>query len=445
MSLSFLRRTSTLAAIVGILLGAGVIVAMPARVLFPRHVESDTGVEPGVRWACAMMDYVSQTRGNGICPVCGMTLQRITAGALTAEQRRRMGVETTTITMGPARVTVRAYGAARYDSRFENAIIARVSGRIVKRHPAALHAGQDVAVGDPLYDLYSPQAISAQAELAAAMASRDQKLIDAMMQRFERWNLRPIGEAILAGKPPVDSVTITSPFSGRVIMAEAMPGSERREMPETGSEVRPDQTLMTLVDPERFMLVVHVPEAQARLLAVGQPVAIASDDGGDLTGLAATLDWIAPELNSDIRAREVHIHLHDVQRQVFAGSLVSARISSVLGPLLTPADPQDQTTWGRFALVPKSAVLSTGVRQVVWRRSRVDGDQHHYQPVGVALGPRLEDADGNDRYVVRAGLAEGDVVATQGAFLLDSQAQLVGSTSLLFPDGAVPTSPTHQH
>ncbi len=53
--------------------------------------------------------------------------------------------------------------------------------------------------------------------------------------------------------------------------------------------------------------------------------------------------------------------------------------------------------------------------------------------------------DGHDLYIVRAGLKPGDQVATQGAFLIDSQAQLAGTASLLFPLGATAATPAHQH
>jgi Cu(I)/Ag(I) efflux system membrane fusion protein len=46
---------------------------------------------------------------------------------------------------------------------------------------------------------------------------------------------------------------------------------------------------------------------------------------------------------------------------------------------------------------------------------------------------------------VRAGLRPGDEVATQGLFLIDSQAQLAGTPSLLFPTGAVAPAGGHQH
>jgi Cu(I)/Ag(I) efflux system membrane fusion protein len=110
------------------------------------------------------------------------------------------------------------------------------------------------------------------------------------------------------------------------------------------------------------------------------------------------------------------------------------------------ADATKPETWGQFTLVPKTAVLSTGIRHVAWRvaERREDG-RLRFELASVALGPRIEDEAGNDLYVVRAGLKAGDEVATQGVFLIDSQAQLAGTPSLLFPNGAVGPAGAHQH
>jgi hypothetical protein len=59
--------------------------------------------------------------------------------------------------------------------------------------------------------------------------------------------------------------------------------------------------------------------------------------------------------------------------------------------------------------------------------------------------PGLRMNSGNDVYVVRAGLKAGDEVATQGVFLIDSQAQLAGTASLLFPQRRRRTRWRHQH
>jgi len=195
--------------------------------------------------------------------------------------------------------------------------------------------------------------------------------------------------------------------------------------------------LVRLVDPEAFMVVVHVPEPRARMIRMGQKVEVASDDAGELPDVAASVSWVAPELNPEIRTREVHLHLRDANHRLLPGSLVNAHFKAVLGPDLLPADPDDEQTWGRFALVPASAVLSTGVRNVAWKLEKTEADgRQRFVVAPLALGQRLEDANGNDQFVVRAGLAAGDKIAVQGAFLIDSQAQLAGSASLLFPVGA---------
>jgi len=76
--------------------------------------------------------------------------------------------------------------------------------------------------------------------------------------------------------------------------------------------------------------------------------------------------------------------------------------------------------------VPTSAVLDSGLRQVVW----VEREPGRYEAAPVQLGPRA-----GDFYPVLAGLAEGERIVVHGAFLIDSQAQIEGRPSLLYPRG----------
>jgi membrane fusion protein, copper/silver efflux system len=430
----------------GLLSGAGVIALLPERALFSMPEKTvETASAAGERWACPMMDFIGRKPGD--CPVCGMKLQKVTSGELTAEQQRRMGVQVTPVIEGPAVATVRAYGAVRYDDRTLQVVIPRVAGRIVKRHPATLHPGTMVKAGDPVVDLYSPEIFSAQGELAAAVKLGDRSTIAALTERFERWNLGAVARAVIEGSAPTDTVTIASPFAGRVVLGvEGEADAMAARLPQIGQEVMADAPLVRLVDPNAFMLVIHVPETRAHWVRVGQPVSLASDDRGELPEVEASIAWVAPELNLEIRAREVHIHLRDPARRLLPGSLVNARIAGALGPDLRAADATNRDEWGRFPLVPKTAVLSTGVRSVVWRVAERQGDGRlRFELAPVALGPRIEDEAGNDVYVVRAGLKPGDEVATQGAFLIDSQAQLAGTASLLFPAGALAPAAPHQH
>jgi Cu(I)/Ag(I) efflux system membrane fusion protein len=370
-------------------------------------------------------------------------MTKVTAGELTAEQTRRMGVETTVLSTGPAVATVRAYGTAEYDNRHTKLVIPRVAGRIVARHEATYGCCEIVAAGAPIVDLYSETLIAAQAELQAALKLNDDGLVAALRERFARWNLSPVADAIVAGGPVQDIVTITSPFAGQVLLADEEMVNETLAV---GREIAADTPLLRLVDPDKLVLVVHVPEHRANWIALNQPVLIDSDDAGPLPQLKAVVGRVFSEINPMLRAREVRVYLENAREILSPGSLVNARFQVALAPDLRPADANDRDTWGDFVLIPKTAVLSTGVRHVAWKVAGRDAEgRARFELAPLALGPRLEDAHGNDLYVVRAGLSAGDEVAAQGAFLIDSQAQLAGTPSLLYPLDATAPAAAHSH
>jgi Cu(I)/Ag(I) efflux system membrane fusion protein len=387
-----------------------------------------------------MLDFIGTHPGT--CPVCGMKMERMTAGEITREQRARMGVQTTTVTSGPAVVTVRASGSAEYDHRSTTIIIPRISGRIVKRHDATFGCCTVVTAGEPVIDLYSPEAFRAQAELQTAVKLGDKSLIANLRQRFVRWNLTPVADAVIAGGEPVDTVTITAPVGGQVWFEKMEKVDEDLLV---GREVAADTMLLRLVDPDKLVLVLHVPETRAQFLHENQPVQLSSDDRGELPEVKAIVGRVAYEIDPEIRTVEVRIYVTGARAVLRPGSLVTARMRGTLSPNLTPVDASVPEAVGTFALVPKSAVLSTGVRHVAWRLKSSDSKgPQQFEPVPLWLGPRIESDDGKDLFVVRSGLKAGDQVATQGAFLIDAQAQLAGTPSLLFPVGAG-SSAAHQH
>jgi hypothetical protein len=100
------------------------------------------------------------------------------------------------------------------------------------------------------------------------------------------------------------------------------------------------------------------------------------------------------------------------------------------GPATQPAESQPTTQPSSLPLaVPRSAVLDTGKRRIVW----VETAPGAFEAREVVLGPRC-----GDDYPVLSGLAEGERVVVRGNFLLDSQAQISGKPSLLFPKGLAP-------
>ena len=83
--------------------------------------------------------------------------------------------------------------------------------------------------------------------------------------------------------------------------------------------------------------------------------------------------------------------------------------------------------------IPHSAVLFTGKRNLVY----VEKKEGNYVPRDVVLGPKAD-----EYYPVIKGLSVGEKVVTDGNFLIDSQMQLLGKPSLLFPEGSAIEKPT---
>jgi Cu(I)/Ag(I) efflux system membrane fusion protein len=100
-----------------------------------------------------------------------------------------------------------------------------------------------------------------------------------------------------------------------------------------------------------------------------------------------------------------------------------------------PDCPEHAPPPGKVLAVPVAAVLDTGRRRVAYRQTK----EGAYELVELKLGPRAEGQDEAGRRVgyfpVLAGLQPGDRVVVRGGFLLDSQRQIEGMPSLLYPQG----------
>ena len=118
-------------------------------------------------------------------------------------------------------------------------------------------------------------------------------------------------------------------------------------------------------------------------------------------------------------------------------------------PGLCPRDGKPLRMTGEVLTVPKSAVIDTGLRKIVF----VDRGESGYEQIEVEVGPEawgtLEDSETKRRYYpIVSGLTPGDRVVTHGNFLIDSQTQLTGSASGAYGGalgGEESKPPVHQH
>ncbi len=116
--------------------------------------------------------------------------------------------------------------------------------------------------------------------------------------------------------------------------------------------------------------------------------------------LEAVVADVLPEFNSATRTLKVRLEVRNPGFQLRPGMFVDVVRQVELGPALT---------------VPRSAVLDSGSRQMVF----IDQGEGNLEARRVTTGWRY-----GDRVEILNGLKEGDEVVTSGNFLLDSESRM---------------------
>jgi RND family efflux transporter MFP subunit len=260
-----------------------------------------------------------------------------------------------------------------------------------------------VRAGQPLLAIYSPELLATQEEYlqareaAARFASSSlpevrrggADLVAASRRRLELFDVPPslISRLEETGKPQ-RTVTLLAPSSGYVTGKDVF----------AGMEVGPGRDLMTVTDLSRIWVEADFYEYESRSLAVGQRVSIQLpyEPGTTRTG---RISFVYPFLQAESRTVKVRIELANPGLQLKPGMYVD----------VVPELPAPQGV-----VIPDSAVIDSGVRQVVFVRS-----DEGFEPRQVRIGGR-----GNGEALILEGLRAGERVAVRANFLLDSESRL---------------------
>jgi Cu(I)/Ag(I) efflux system membrane fusion protein len=185
------------------------------------------------------------------------------------------------------------------------------------------------------------------------------------------------------------SATYSSPIAGTVI---------RKPVVE-GQYVEEGTTLFELADLTRVWVVASVPEQDIHSVRRGDPVEVTLEAYPGLL-LKSHVGFIEPVLDADSRTVRVRTELANTEGKLKPN--MYARIALKRPP--------------RQALVvPTSAVLFTGRHPLVWVESEPGRFAPHVVSVGLTSGAFTE---------ILSGLNEGDMVASTGGFLIDSESRL---------------------
>ncbi len=373
-------------------------------------------------YTCSMHPFIIREK-PGLCPVCGMELiRKIDNSAssaaqpsadmpahvsLSPAQRVMANVATVEAKQEILNKEINAVGIVQYDQSRQARVTAWAAGRIDKLQVNSV--GAFVSKDMPVAELYSPDLVAAQQEYLLAIRSREQLkdspfpsisqngegLVTSARERLKLLGVRESQIATLkkTGSPDI-RLAIYSPFSGIVI----------EKMVQQGQYVNTGEVLFNIADLSTVWVELELYENEFPNIHIGQQVDIHSRSFPENV-FTGRIGFIYPFLDPKTRTLKARVEMPNPGLKLKPDMFVNASIRV----------PLESTI-----VVPLTAVIDTGKRQLVW----VESSPGMFESRDVHVGEK-----NTDNIQILAGINPGDKVAVSGAYLIDSESQLKGNSS----------------
>ncbi len=320
--------------------------------------------------------------------------------SISVEKVQKLGVKTERAAMRVLDKTVRAAGRVEADERHIYSIAPKFEGWIDKLYVNT--TGESVSKGQALFDVYSPELISAQREYAiaaqgvASLKDADnkrsmQQLAESSLLRLKNWDISGQQVQELArSEASRRNLTFHAPVNGIVLEKKAV----------QGMRFMPGETLYQIADLSSVWVLADVFEQDIGLVQVSSKAQVKLDAYPDKR-FEGVVSFVYPTLNAATRTVPVRLEIANPK-----GLLKPAMFAQVEIPAVGK---------GEVLTVPTSAVIDSGTRQIVL----VQLAEGRFEPRTVRLGNRSED------YVeVLNGVAKGEQVVVAANFLIDAESNL---------------------
>lgn len=325
-----------------------------------------------------------------------------------AVARQLIGVRSTSAAYATLTQEIRTVGTVGYDERGLTQVTLKTSGWV--REVFVNSIGRPVRKGEPLFTFYSPDLLATQDEYLLALRAQAQlavspldeakanaaSLVASARERLRLWEVTDAQIAALEHRGKAEPVLMVyAPSSGIVLKREALPGKY----------VEPGTTLYEVADLSTVWISADIYESEVASVKLDQPISVsfAAYPGKTFHGKMA---YIYPSLNVETRTVRVRVELPNPGLKLKPGMYGNVTL---------------QTDGATALVVPKEAILETGLRQLVF----MDRGQGRYEQTLVKLGRRNQDT-----VEVMEGLKEGDRIVTSANFLLDAESKLASSSSM---------------
>ncbi|MBR9919994.1 MAG: efflux RND transporter periplasmic adaptor subunit [Bacteroidetes bacterium] len=368
------------------------------------------GTEDETIWTCSMHPQIRREE-PGLCPICEMDLipmdQTVSddplALQMSSEAIKLANVQTTLVRAGggsDSRLSLS--GKVQKDERLASSLVSHIPGRIEKLF--VTFEGEQVRKGQQVATIFSEELIAAQRDFLEALKFKDVNpgMVEAVKNKLGYWKLpTDFLEKLETSGKVQETFTLYAEVAGVV--------TER--LVSTGDYVNAGKPLFKLVDLSRVWILFDAYEEDLSKVSIGQKVYFTSPAVPGKT-YASKIAFIDPVI--DPVKRVAHLRAE------------AANPSGLLKPeMLVKGVLEGDSRLPVSLLVPKSAVLWTGERSVVYVELP-EREVPTYEYREIDLGKDL-----GESYEVLAGLEAGERVVSNGAFMVDAAAQLNNQQSMI--------------
>ncbi len=397
----------------GLLLGYLFFGGAPEPQTINEHIaETHTDEEGSVIYTCSMHPQVRENE-PGNCPICGMELIPAESDASAAEENdytlsmthaavKLAEIQTTPVRYEKAVHSFTLPGKVAENRNNVSSVTAHFPARI--RNLYVDYEGQYVRKGQKLASVYSPELVAAQQELLETMKYKNQnpKLYKAARQKLRLWEFPETTISRIEESGEVmKELDFYSPVNGYVSKVAI----SREDHVTKGSLMYRVANLSSVwVDFQAY-------ESNIASIKKGDHIQFVVEAYPGKK-FESTVIYVDPFLNDDSRSVTIRARVENEEASLKPGMLAKANVESSVS---------DKNA----LLIPRSAVMWTGKRSIVY--VQIEGaETPTFEAREVVLGPRA-----GAYYVVESGLQAGEQVVSNGTFKLDSAAQLNDKLSMM--------------
>jgi len=373
----------------------------PRKLLYYRNPMGLADTSPTPKKDPMGMDYIAVYEGEDESTP-GADATSPNQVRISTEKIQKLGVRTEPAAMRLLGKTVRAAGRIEPDERRVFAVNAKFEGYVEHLHVNA--TGQPVAKGQPLFEAYSPELVSAQREYAIAVhgieAMKDagadaqasmRQLADSSLARLRNWDLSPSQvTALMQSGQPQRTISFPSPVSGIV--------SEKKAL--QGMRFMPGEMLYQVTDLSSVWVIADLSEQDIGLVKSGAKARVTTTAYPN-EAFEGRITYIYPTLKPETRSIPVRVEMANLGGKLKPAMFAQVELSvGGKSPVLT---------------VPDSAVIDTGTRRIVF----VQVKEGRFEPREVDIGGR-----GEHHVEILKGVKNGEQVVVAANFLIDAESNL---------------------